>query len=579
MLLPVFDIVWYDLNILWKTHSHYPHPMVVHFFTLRTLSKELDTLLRGASIIEVFTQQKNELCLTLEKEEKEMTLCVSVESGMNYCLLRNDFNRARKNSVDLFQLLPGLNIKKISIHPTERIISVDIENGMKLFLQLYNTAASNILLTVREDVVAESFKRGDELNGKPHIISSRGDWNILEDIQRFSEALKQFAEKPAEESIRKILPMFGTLYSKETIFRSGLDGLKQTGSLSESEIHFLFDAVTSLLRELENAHPVVYYEEETPVALSMTELQYLKEKDSKRFESVNEAVRMLLGQSFRSKSFEQKKSELLDALRRLLNQTERTVKAIQKELATSERAEEYERTGHSIMANLHNIKKGMKAVELNDMYDEHNQFTIQLEPALTPHQNAERYFEKARKAKLGRTEAEQRLQSQQVRFDMFQQLVVELQDCTTSEEVKEFSKRNEERLSFIKTEKQEDERIPFRVFTVAGSFEVWVGKSSANNDLLTTKYAKPNDLWFHARGVGGSHTVLKVSGGKVPSRETIEQAASIAAYYSKMRNANNVPVAYCERKYVRKPKGVNEGTVFLEREEVIFVEPGLPQMP
>ncbi len=122
----------------------------------------------------------------------------------------------------------------------------------------------------------------------------------------------------------------------------------------------------------------------------------------------------------------------------------------------------------------------------------------------------------------------------------------------------------------------QEEQPPFRLFTVSDGFEVWVGKSSQNNDLLTMHYAKPNDLWFHVRGAGGSHTVLKVPGGTEPSKRAILEAASIAAYYSKMRKAGSVPVAYCERKYVRKPKGVKEGTVTLEREKVVFVKPGLP---
>jgi predicted ribosome quality control (RQC) complex YloA/Tae2 family protein len=125
--------------------------------------------------------------------------------------------------------------------------------------------------------------------------------------------------------------------------------------------------------------------------------------------------------------------------------------------------------------------------------------------------------------------------------------------------------------------KEEDGLPPFRIFTVVGGFEVWVGKSSANNDLLTMKYAKPNDLWLHARSASGSHTILRAHGATLPSKEAIHQAASIAAYYSKMRNAGNVPVAYCERKYVRKPKGSHAGTVILEREKVIFVQPRLPQ--
>ena len=121
------------------------------------------------------------------------------------------------------------------------------------------------------------------------------------------------------------------------------------------------------------------------------------------------------------------------------------------------------------------------------------------------------------------------------------------------------------------------EQLPFRVFTVDGGFEVWAGKSSANNDLLTMKHAKPNDLWFHARGSSGSHVVLKIGSGKGEvSKKAKEQAAGIAAYYSKMKTSKLVPVAMTEKKYVRKPKGSPPGTVTIEREKVIFAEPRLP---
>ncbi len=121
------------------------------------------------------------------------------------------------------------------------------------------------------------------------------------------------------------------------------------------------------------------------------------------------------------------------------------------------------------------------------------------------------------------------------------------------------------------------EELPFRLFTVDGGFEVLVGKNSSNNDLLTMKYARPNDLWFHARGAGGSHVLLKVGSAKgEPGRKAKEQAAALAAYYSKMRNATIVPVAMTEKKYVRKPKGAPAGTVVLDREKVMFARPALP---
>ena len=132
------------------------------------------------------------------------------------------------------------------------------------------------------------------------------------------------------------------------------------------------------------------------------------------------------------------------------------------------------------------------------------------------------------------------------------------------------------RFPSVKGESQKAD-IPFRIFTVAGGFQVWAGKSSENNDLLTMKYAKPNDLWFHARGSSGSHVVLRVGTGKgEPARQAIEQAAAIAAYYSKMKTSALVPVAMTERKYVRKPKGASAGTVMIEREKILFVRPTLP---
>ncbi|MCU0411384.1 MAG: NFACT RNA binding domain-containing protein [Bacteroidetes bacterium] len=112
---------------------------------------------------------------------------------------------------------------------------------------------------------------------------------------------------------------------------------------------------------------------------------------------------------------------------------------------------------------------------------------------------------------------------------------------------------------------------------MTGGFQVWAGKSSENNDLLTTRHTGKEDLWFHARGVGGSHVVLKVHPGKGEvSRAAVQDAASVAAFYSKMKNASLVPVTMCLGKHVRKPKGASAGTVMVEREETVFAEPRLP---
>jgi predicted ribosome quality control (RQC) complex YloA/Tae2 family protein len=117
----------------------------------------------------------------------------------------------------------------------------------------------------------------------------------------------------------------------------------------------------------------------------------------------------------------------------------------------------------------------------------------------------------------------------------------------------------------------------FRIFKLEGGFEVWVGKDSASNDMLSIKYTKQNDLWFHVRGSSGSHTVLKAPEEVTDyPKEIIKIAAAIAAYYSKSKNAKNVPVAYTEAKNVQKYKGAKSGSVVIKGEKIVKVNPEIP---
>jgi len=117
----------------------------------------------------------------------------------------------------------------------------------------------------------------------------------------------------------------------------------------------------------------------------------------------------------------------------------------------------------------------------------------------------------------------------------------------------------------------------FRKFFINDKFEIYAGKNATNNDELTTKFARQNDYWFHARGSSGSHVILRWDNSKEkPSKELIKLVASIAAFYSGAKNSKMVPVAYTLKKYVRKPKGAAVGAVVIEKEDVVLVEPKLP---
>jgi predicted ribosome quality control (RQC) complex YloA/Tae2 family protein len=113
-------------------------------------------------------------------------------------------------------------------------------------------------------------------------------------------------------------------------------------------------------------------------------------------------------------------------------------------------------------------------------------------------------------------------------------------------------------------------------YNLPGGFEALAGKTDADNDLLSLKTAKAKDLWFHVHGLPGSHVILRHPDGEKPDNAIIRQAAAIAAWHSKARNAGNVPVKYTEAKHVGKPRGAKPGSVTIKREKTIKVRPALP---
>jgi predicted ribosome quality control (RQC) complex YloA/Tae2 family protein len=114
-------------------------------------------------------------------------------------------------------------------------------------------------------------------------------------------------------------------------------------------------------------------------------------------------------------------------------------------------------------------------------------------------------------------------------------------------------------------------------YELPGGWQVLAGRTDADNDQLSLKLAAPDDLWFHVRGMPGSHVILRTRPGERPDRETVRRAAAIAAYHSKARSGGSVAVSCTEARYVSKPRGAKPGTVTIRQERVIKVHPGLPE--
>ncbi|MGB2869548.1 MAG: NFACT family protein [Bacteroidota bacterium] len=560
--------------------------MVANYFTLFHIARLLGKNLHGWRFNSLFSQQKRELVASVvsglaDGSSRENFLVISCEPSQNFLYLIDDFRRAKKNSVDLFESIGGRSITAVSVLASDRSIVFSLDDEKQFVVQLFGSKA-NVVLVNDRGIIEEAFLRGKEIVGQSLV--ERLPFVFPTNVDEFSQALLSSPEAPLEQRLKKIFPHWGSLLVRELLFRA-FGPEAPSSEVSRADAARLHDETTSLLAELrDHPSPQILYQGTTPRVFSIITLKHFESDRVELFDSIFGGIRAFLGSSRRSDRFVSDKEVLEKALRKDLDHTSRTLKKMEEEAQSLERAELYELSGKLLMANIHLVSKGMKSVQLENVYTpSEGPVSVQLDPNLTPAKNAERYFEKSRKARKSIEEQKGRKKEAEERQRLVQQLVDEIEGIETAEELRDFVNGRHDQLKNvgIKVSKSgvasKEETIPFRVFTVAGGFQVWAGKSGENNDLLSTRFTKQNDLWFHARAVGGSHVVLKMGTGKGEvSKHAMEQAAAIAAYYSKMKGAKLVPVSMCEGKYVRKPKGAPPGSVRIEREKTLLVEPRLP---
>jgi predicted ribosome quality control (RQC) complex YloA/Tae2 family protein len=559
--------------------------MISNYYALRCLALDLDAELRGNEVEEIYCQTKNELLLSCRSQDKHRCLTISCEPSMNYVFLRGQTNRAKKNSVDVFRIVWGKIIRQVSIRQADRELVLQFGDNARLLIRMFGSKA-NVVLVDDQNTVVDAFLNAREYQGTRLPVAddarSQKRWNLAD----FQAQLRAIGTILLPAAVKKLFPFFNATLIREACFRARVAEDRVVAELNDDDIQRLFSSCQTLLGELEESPKArIYYRSGVPTTFSIVPFEHLGNAEVELFDSIQDAIRVFVGKSRKQKSLLREKETLLHFLREGCEKAERTLRKMEQETEALQRAMQYELHGKLLMANLVQLQKGMNEVELEDVFSRNrDRVVIRLDQKLTPAQNAEHYFDKAKKARAGAKEKLQRQEEVHERWETLGELLDRVTDLQTYDQFAEFTAANTEQLKRLgfkgltSRDGGQREEAPFRTFTVSGGFQVWVGKNSQNNDLLTLKYAKPGDLWFHARGSSGSHVVLRTGTGKgEPSRRALEETASIAAFYSKMKTARNVPVAMTERKYVRKPRGAPAGTVTIEREKLFFVNPGLPR--
>ena len=202
---------------------------------------------------------------------------------------------------------------------------------------------------------------------------------------------------------------------------------------------------------------------------------------------------------------------------------------------------------------------------------------IKLNPKLAPKKNVDYWFDKSKAEKIGYEKSLELMDKAKINYGKLRKIEYGLFKIDSLKELDNIIKESKIKRQGMKPGK-EDLKEKFKHYIIDDKYHVYVGKDSKNNDLLTTKFAKQNDYWFHARSVSGSHVVLRIENTKeaIP-KNVLKRIAALAAYHSKAKTAGVVPVTYTFKKYVVKKKGYPVGTVHLLKEDVLLVKPEIPK--
>jgi len=522
-----------------------------NYYTLKHLINNIRHIVKNAVFSFAITPRKNVIELYIENSKERYRIITDTGRTNTVFFLDQDRPAKKSNVYNPFESLQNAKIKEIILADRDRYISLMLANNQKLVFTLYGPHA-NVFLTEKDKII-EAFKSNDTLEGKdvpqPRAASQWNGFDHKDKIKRKITRLNPLFP-------RKLIPYVIRYYH-----------------LKEKTDEEVIEVIKNLSEELDR-HPAYRI-------LKTGEICLLSEKSlpvetSKTFDDINSCIRYRYYHGLSKANFEQSRVQLENRFDNILNKMNSQLEELNKSDKSLERADTYEKYGHLLMANIHQKEYDHSdEIQIPNFYDQNKMIDIPLQVDKNLAENAQYYYGKAKKAKKSYEVAQNRLKEISRDKKLLDNLYSEFQSLDRKYELKDWLKKKDKELrkfNLVTDQNHKQVQTPFRKTEIQG-YEVWIGKNAKSNDILTSM-AHKEDIWLHARGVGGSHVVIRMNNNKdYPQKDIIRKAAAQAAYFSKARGSKMTPVSYTKKKYVRKPKGAVPGTVVLDREEVMMVEP------
>ena len=559
---------------------------------IKGIVSELNKTISNGKINKVFEPNKNEILLGIYANSTNYLLDLVINPDSYRINLTTNAKPNPFNAYSFCMLLRkhllGAKIVKIESPNLERIITIELEcynelNDLihkKLIIELMGKH-SNIILLNKNNRIIDSLRHLDiDSNSCRNILPAyeyefppcdKKDFLQLKDYKEFFTILKN----SQKENLQNAICFEFNGISKLSIEKAITD-LKLNNDISEDNCKKIYNYFNSLLHSIETEN-----------------VSCISFKNSYVIE-INESYTKLPINSFIDNFYYSKETELLFSgykknLSKLvllaLKKVNTKLININKKLQECEDINKYKLYGELLTANLYSFNTtNLEKVTVHNYYDNNSLLEIPLDKRYLPSENAKNYFKKYRKLKNTLEIVTIQKEEAKDELNYIESIVYELESSKTIQDINEIydelsenemfeniKKRNKKAISNTASSKKY-EKFGTPINLKIDNFDVYVGKNNKQNDFLTTKFAKKNDLWFHTKDIHGSHVILKIE-KEFPSIKIIEKCASIAAYYSKGKFSSNVPVDYTFVKYVKKPNNSKPGMVIYTHQKTLFVEP------
>lgn len=555
---------------------------------------ELNTLILEGKINKIFEPNKNEIVIGIYSKGKNLALNINIDP-VNYRINLTTHSKPNPKNVYNFCMvlrkhLTGGTIKKVYMNELDRIIYIDIDCYNELNDHITKTLIielmgkhSNIILVNSDNIIIDSLRHLNKLDNSIRDIlpgyNYIGIENTKLDFQ--SSTFDSFYNNTKENNVSKISSAISncfTGFSKSGVINT-LDclGIKDDTNIALSDYKKLYTYFSELLKTIKQ---------------NITGVSYMETSNKKDFYITNASSKDILINFFIDdfyfdkevkEKFESSKSNTLRSLLEKIRKLSDKLKNIDSKLKECSKMETYKLYGELITSNLYRIPNyNQENITLENYYDHNSPISIPLDSTISPSANAKKFFKKYRKLQNTVSIVEKQKESIKLELDYLDSIVYEINNCANLDELETIIAEISEDYGISNVKKDESTKktkkpvanMPTE-YKIDG-YTILVGKNNKQNDNLTCKIAKKNDLWFHTKDIHGSHVVLRLDKNKKATDSIIYKCATIAAYYSKAKLSQNVPVDYTFIKYVRKPNGAKPGMVIYTDNKTLYVNPKSP---